>query len=188
MSWPGSMSNFKSKPTSIAKVYVQWGRIADSSRHPQPRPSLHQVWYIIRASMFNQDQTHASKNVPTVLQSQTQGLPSCCFNHWGRGGGVTSSVRGIASTWGKFTEFYWFYSSLIWQRKSPFLQNLLWIFGSQRTADVFYLSSLLSLRKTHFCREATARKLICLPVHRLDINGKMFCLFFSAADQVTLLE
>ena len=46
--------------------------------------------------MFNQDQTHASKNVPTVLQSQTQGLPSCCFNHIGGGGVGGLSVKPSA--------------------------------------------------------------------------------------------
>ena len=50
------------------------------TRHPQPRPSLHQVWHR-RASMFNQDQPRDSKNLPTVLQSQTQALPACCFSH-----------------------------------------------------------------------------------------------------------
>lgn len=56
-SWPGSMSNFKSKPTSIAMVYVWWcfdvpaivqgGKNNKYARHPQPRPRLHRVWHII---------------------------------------------------------------------------------------------------------------------------------------------
>ena len=92
-------------PPQFSKV----GRIAGTSRHPQPRPSLHQVWHI-RASMFNQDEPRESRNVPTVLQSQTQAF----------GGG----------------NFINFTVHFIRQRKSPFLQNLLWIYGSLRTADV----------------------------------------------------
>ena len=80
-------------PPQFSKV----GRIAGTSRHPQPRPSLHQVWHI-RASMFNQDEPRESKNVPTVLQSQTQAFEG--------GGGGEGMWRGIASIWGKFTEFY----------------------------------------------------------------------------------
>ena len=95
------------------------------TRHPLPRPSLHQVWHR-RASMFNQDQPRDSKNVPTVLQSQTQDMPSCCFNH----GGAGEQVLGESSQ-----NFIDFTVHFIWQRKSPFLQNLLWIYGSLRTAD-----------------------------------------------------
>lgn len=177
------MSNFKSKPTSIAKVYVWWGRIADSSRHPQPRPSLHQVWCIIRASMLKPRPNSCFQECPHCTSESNPEFATMLFQPLGEGGWGVKPSAGDSKYLGKVHRFY---SSLIWQRKSPFLQNLLWMYGSPRTADVFYLSSLLSLRKTHFCGEATTRNTSA--VHRLDINGKMFCLFFLAADQVTLLE
>ena len=130
------------------------GRIAGTSRHPQPRPSLHQVWHI-RASMFNQDQPRDSKNVPTVLQSQTQDMPSCCFNH---GGGRR------ASTWGKFTEFYWFYGSFHLAKKKSFLTestlNRLDNYMEACEPQMYYLSSLLSFKKQIFAEKQ--RPEICL--------------------------
>ena len=54
--------------------------------------------------------------------------------------------------------------------------------------QMYYLSSPLSLRKANFCREATTRKIYA--GHRLDIHvwENVLFVFFSAADQVTLLE
>ena len=120
-----------SNPSLPVLLRFRWGRIADSSRHPQPRPSLHQVWHI-RASMFNQDQPHDSRMSPLYCRVK----PRLCHHAvltMGRHG------RGIASTWGKFTEFNWFYGSFLLAKKSPFLQNLLWtdwMYGSLQTADV----------------------------------------------------
>lgn len=173
------MSNFKSKPTSIAKVYFRWGRIADSSRHPQPRPSLHQVWHI-RASMFNQDQPRDSKNVPTVLQSQTQDLPSCCFNHGGACGGGDSKYLGKVHRILLILRFISFGKEKVLSYR---------IYSGYMVAcelQTYYLSSLLSLQKTNFCREATTKNMSV--VHRLDIWKNALFVFFSAADQVTLLE
>ena len=120
-----------SNPSLPVLLRFRWGRIADSSRHPQPRPSLHQVWHI-RASMFNQDQPHDSRMSPLYCRVKPR-LCHHAVSTMGRHG------RGIASTWGKFTEFYWFYGSFLLAKKSPFLQNLLWtdwMYGSLQTADV----------------------------------------------------
>ena len=151
------------------------GRIAGTSRHPQPRPSLHQVWHI-RASMFNQDQPRDSKNVPTVLQSQTQDMPSCCFNH----GGAGEQVLGESSQ-----NFIDFTVHFIWQRKSPFLQNLLWIYGSLRTADILPVVTSLP-PKNKFLQRSNNQKYVCGSQARY--MEKCVVCFFSAADQVTLLE
>ena len=140
------------------------GRIAGTSRHPQPRPSLHQVWHI-RASMFNQDQPRDSKNVPTVLQSQTQDMPSCCFNH----GGVGEQVLGESSQ-----NFIDFTVHFIWQRKSPYRIYSGYMVACER--QTYYLSSLLSLQKTNFCREATTKNMSV--VHRLDIWKNALFVFF----------
>ena len=130
------------------------GRIAGTSRHPQPRRSLHRVWHI-RASMFNQDQPRDSKNVPTVLQSQTHALPSCCFNHgeaWGGGGGWDSKYSGKVH---RILLILWFISF----GKEKVLSYRIY---SEQTGcmvacepQIYYLSSLLSLQKTNFCGEAT---------------------------------
>ena len=143
--------------------FFKVGRIAGTSRHPQPRPSLQEVWHIIRASMFNQDQTHDSNNVPTVLQSQTWALLSCCFNHWGWGDGkYLGKVHRILLIL-PFISF----------GKEKFL--FCRIYSRYMVAcepQTYYLSSLLSLRKTNFCREATTRNMSV--VHRLDIWENVF--------------
>ena len=148
------------------------GRIAGTSRHPQPRPSLHQVLHI-RASMFNQDQPRDSKNVPTVLQSQTQDMPSCCFNH----GGAGEQVLGESSQ-----NFIDFTVHFIWQRKSPSYR----IYSGYMVAcerQTYYLSSL---PKNKFLQRSNDQKYVCGSQARY--MEKCVVCFFSAADQVTLLE
>lgn len=127
------------------------------TRHPQPRPSLHQVWHR-RASMFNQDQPRDSKNLPTVLQSQTQALPACCFSH-----GEACSGGGIASTWGKFTEFYWFYGSFLLAKKKSFLTEStlnrldIWKPANRRCITCRHFSH----SKNKFLRRSNDLKYVC---------------------------
>ena len=149
------MSNFKSKPTSIAKVYVRWGRIADSSRHPQPRPSLHQVWHI-RASMFNQDQPHDSRMSPLYFRVKPR-LCHHAVSTMGRHGGGDSKYLGKVH---RILLILWFISF----GKEKVLSYRIY---SEQTGcmvacepQMYYLSSLLSFKKQIFAEKQ--RPEICL--------------------------
>lgn len=147
-------------PPQFSKV----GRIAGTSRHPQPRPSLHQVWQI-RASMFNQDEPRESKNVPTVLQSQTQLL--------GGGGG---HVAGDSKYLGKVHRILLILRFISFGKEKVLSYRIYSGYMVACEPQTYYLSSLLSRPKTNFCRELTTRNMS--GVHRLDIWENVLFVFF----------
>ena len=127
------------------------------TRHPQPRPSLHQVWHR-RASMFNQDQPRDSKNLPTVLQSQTQALPACCFSH-----GEACSGGGDSKYLGKVHRILLILRFISFGKEKVLSYRIY----SEQTGymeackpQMYYLSSLLSFKKQIFAERQ--RPEICL--------------------------
>lgn len=93
----------------------------------------------------------------------------------GRGWGVKPRGGGKQVLGESSQNFIDFTIHFILQRKSPFLQNLLWIYGSLRTADVLPVITSLPL-KNKFLQRSNDQKYVCSSQARY--TGKCVVCFF----------